>query len=231
MAWGTKKEDPKAAAPDAGPEIKPGDTPKEPEKSVADQIAEALKPFQDRQTALEAELVEARKPRPDPSTPTMVSVLEDEDTAFAQRLTPFLQKQFEIEARLSYADVEKEYKSLGYGDLWEKNRAEIEKELSGAKVVGFDEVKKQWVPIRGNPDFIRNVANMVIGRTILKEGIKYSSKESKFFLEDATGETSFISRKPAETEGLTAKQIAAAKRLKIPLKEYREAAEKLDFVQ
>ena len=229
MGWGTKKEDkPPVAA--TGPELKPGED-KPPDKSIADQIAEAVGPLKETITALQAELTESKKPKVEVKNAEITSVLDDEDAAFNQRLTPILQKQLEMEARMVYQDIKKEYESLGFSDLWKKNELDIVKELDNASLVTFDAEKKQVVPLRGNPNFIRNVADMVIGRSMRKEGVKYSGKENKFYLEDTNGETNFITRQPLETEGLTAKQIAAAKRFGIPVKDYKAAFSKLDVVQ
>lgn len=234
MAWpkilSGDKGEPKAK-PGDNPEVKPGEE-VEPEKTIADQIAEAVGPLKEHITKLEGELAEAKKPKREVAKPEVASVLEDEDAAFNQRLTPILAKQLEIEARIARDDVEREYRQQGFGDLWDNNRKEIEKILSDTDLVRFDVESQRPVPHRGNPDLIRNVVDMVIGRAARKEGIRYSSKDKKFFLEDASsGEPSFISRRAETGAGLTKKQIEAAKRLGIPVEKYKEAASKLNFVQ
>lgn len=234
MAWPkimSGDKTPASAKAGDNPEVKPGETPAE-EKSIADQIAEALGPYQAKVAALETELAEAKRPKKPVETPTVASVLDDEDTAFQQRLTPIMAKQLEIEARIARDDVEKEYRNQGFGDLWEKNRKEIEDTLKGADLVRFDAATNQAVAHRGDPNFIRNVVDMVIGRAARKEGMRYSAKENKFFLEGADGsDPTFIERAKGPGEGLTRKQVEAAKRFGIPTDKYRDAASKLNFVQ
>ena len=235
MAWpkvltGGKDTEPKNKTGD-NPEVKPGDPDAPPEKSVADLIAEAVGPMKDHINKLEADLAEAKKPRVPTTQPEAVSVLDDENAAFNQRLTPILAKQLEIEARIAKDDVEKEYRKQGFGDLWDKNRAEIDKVLLQTDLVRLDPSTQRPVPYRGDYDHIRDVADMVIGRTARKEGIRYDAKENKFFLEDATsGEANFLGKKDV-ARGLTKKQLEAAKRFGIPVEKYRESVDKLDFVQ
>jgi regulator of replication initiation timing len=202
-----------------------------PEKTVAEVIAESLKPLTESVASLTAQVTELKKPAEVKTPIEKKSVLEDEDEAFNQRLTPILAKTLEMEARMAKDDVEKEYKNLGLGDLWDANRKEIDDFLFSTALVSQDANGKP-VPLRGNPEYIRNVADMVIGRTARKSGIRFDGKDKKFFLEDATGDGANLERRhPLEQEGITAKQIAAAKRFGIPIKDYAAAAKKLDFVQ
>src|SRR5258708_10914945 len=102
MAWpklGGNKVD-EGKKPDANPEVKPGDPDAPPEKSVADLIAEAVGPMKEHIAKLETDLAEAKKPRNTSAPADPVSVLDDENAAFNQRLTPILGKQLEIEARI-----------------------------------------------------------------------------------------------------------------------------------
>lgn len=232
MAWPKvltgKTDEPKKGDPN--PEVKPGDPDAPPEKSVADLIAEAVGPLKEHIGKLETDLAEAKKPRPPATQPETVSVLDDENAAFNQRLTPILAKQLEIEARIARDDVEKEYRKQGFGDLWDKNRTEIEKILGDTELVRLDPQSQRPVPFRGDYGHIRDVADMVIGRTARKEGIRYDAKENKFFLEDATsGETNFLGKRDV-AKGLTKKQLEAAKRFGIPVEKYKDSVDKLDFV-
>src|SRR5215468_4797057 len=103
-------------------EVKPGEE-KPPEKTIAEQIAEAVAPFKEGIETMRAELETLRKPKAPPVAPTEpTSVLDDENAAFAQRLTPILAKQWEIEARMVRDEVEKEYEAAGFGDLLKENR-------------------------------------------------------------------------------------------------------------
>jgi hypothetical protein len=229
MAWMktlTKDNEP-PKPPD--PENKPD---KPAEKSLADVIAESLRPVTEQLTSLRSELdsMKAGPPKPAAASPEMTSVLDDENAAFAQRLTPVLARTYEIEARIARDEVEREYRNLGFGDLWEQNRKDIEDFLNNSALVTQDGSGKV-VPLRGDPNFVRNVADMVIGRATRKSGIRYDGKDKRFFLEDATGETNLLAKRPLDGEGLSKKQIEAAKRFGIPVKGYAEAMKKLDFVQ
>lgn len=229
MAWKKMFGDTEKESEVANPEKKPDDKPVE--KSIAEVIADSLKPFSETLASIKSD-VDALKTKPAPKErPETPSVLDDEDGAFATRLTPIMAKQLELEARMAKDDVEREYRNLGFGDLWDENRKEIEDFLAGAALVAQDAQGKP-VPLRGNPDFIRNVADMVIGRTARKGGIRFDGKDKKFFLEDTTGDGGGNSmRRKLDTDGLTQKQIEAAKRFGIPVTEYKKAAGKLDFVQ
>jgi hypothetical protein len=201
-----------------------------PEKSPAELIADALKPVTEGFAAMRGE-IDALKVRTAPKgQPEIPSVLDDEDGAFNTRLTPIMAKTLEMEARLAKDDIEKEYKNLGFGDLWEQNRKDIDAFLSKAALVTTGEDGKP-VALRGNPEYIRNVADMMIGRAAKKGGVKFDGKDNKFFLEDTTGDGTVIVRKEKESEGITKQQLDAAKRFGIPIAEYRKAAGKLNFVQ
>jgi hypothetical protein len=204
---------------------------KPPEKPISEIIAESLKPLSEGMASMRAEL-ESMKTKPAPKEkPEVASVLEDEDAAFNQRLTPIMAKTLEMEARMARQDVEREYRNLGFGDLWDDNRTEIDNFLDKSALVSQDE-RGTPVALRGNPDYIRNVADMIIGRVARKGGIRFDGKDKKFFLEDATGDGGGnLNRKRLDTEGLSNKQIEAAKRFGIPISEYKKAAGKLDFVQ
>jgi len=229
MAWEKIFTKDKKEADLSNPEKKPED--KAPEKPIAEIIAESLKPLTEGMASLRTE-IDGMKAKPAPKERAEVaSVLDDEDTAFAQRLTPIMQKTLEMEARMARTDVETEYRNLGFGDLWEENRKEIDEFLNNSALVSQDAQGKA-VALRGDPNYIRNVVDMVIGRTARKGGIRFDGKDKKFFLEDTTGDGGGnLSRKRLDSEGLTNKQIEAAKRFGIPIAEFAKAAKKLDFVQ
>jgi hypothetical protein len=205
------------------PEKKVADD-KPAEKSVTEIIAESLKPVTEAIAGLQNEIVEMRKPHEKPASVEVPSVLEDENAAFAHRLTPLMAKTFEMEAKMVRDDIEREYRALGFGDLWDQHRAEINKFLDSSDLVSIDKDGKA-VPLRGNSEYVRNVVDMVIGRSARKSGIRFDGKENKFFLEDATGDTP--TRKPLDPEILNPKQIEAAKRFGIPVDDYRKSAKKL----
>lgn len=228
MAWGRKAEEPKPAAGD--PEVKPGEK-KEDEKDIATIIAEALRPYGEQITSMRADLDAMKAPKPVASgAPEIPSVLDDENGAFNARLTPVLAKVYESEAKMVANDVEREYRSAGYGDLWDENRAAINKELENTPLVRQDATTNKIIPHRGDPEYIRKVADMIIGQAVRKGLLKYDGRNKNFFLEDATGDQSIIGRKPLESDGLSKKQIEAAKRFGIPLADFKKAKDRLDFV-
>lgn len=215
------------ASPD--PEVK---NDKPPEKDLATIIAESLAPMNARFEALEGKLntLSAPPAPPKPASAEIPSVLDDENAAFAARLTPVLQHTMEVEAKMVRNDIEREYRAKGFGDLWDEHRKGIEEFLDVTPLVRQDPGGK-IVPHRGDANVVRNVADMFIGKAVRDKGIRFDGKDKRFFLEDATGDTDLLSRRPAENEGLTKKQIEAAKKFGIPVADYKKAAGKLDFVQ
>ena len=230
MAWKKMfgEPDKENEVPDKNVEKKPDDA-KPPEKSPAELIADALKPVTEGFATMRAE-IDALKVRTAPKDrPEVPSVMDDEDAAFNTRLTPIMAKTLELEAKDAKREVEQEYRNLGFGDLWDANRKDIDAFLGQAALVTQNE-KGEPVALRGNPEYIRNVADMMIGRAAKKGGVKYNGKDNQFFLEDTTGDGTVIVRKEKESEGITKKQLEAAKRFGIPIDQYRKAAAKLKFV-
>ena len=215
------------------PEKKVEVTPeKSNEKSVAEIISESLAPFAQRFDKLQQDIDEIRKPKEpvrkvEPAE--RISVLDDEDAAFNQRMTPILQSQLELEARINVRDVKQEYIDAGFGAIWSQNEAEITKTLEGTALVQADGqggVKK----LRGDAQYIRNVADMIIGRAARAGGVRFDGTKKTFFLEGANGGETAGGSKGAETEGLTAKQVKLANRLGIPLDKFKQTVGKLEFV-
>jgi hypothetical protein len=229
MAWKMfEKEKKEEEVPNPNPEKKLEEKP--PEKSPAELIADAMKPITEGFATMKAE-IDALKVKTTPKNqPEVPSVLDDEDGAFNTRLTPIMARQLEMEARLAKDDVEKEYRQLGFGDLWDENRKAIDDFLSATALVTQDKDGKP-IAYRGNPEFIRNVADMMIGRAAKKGGVKFDGKDKKFFLEDTTGDGTIITKKVKENEGFTKKQLDAAKRFGVSEADYRKAANRLNFVQ
>ena len=213
------------------PEKKVEVTPeKSNEKSVAEIISESLAPFAQRFDKLQQDIDEIRKPPARKVEPTeRISVLDDEDAAFNQRMTPILQSQLELEARINVRDVKQEYIDAGFGAIWSQNEAEITKTLEGTALVQADGqggVKK----LRGDAQYIRNVADMIIGRAARAGGVRFDGTKKTFFLEGANGNENAGGSRGAETEGLTAKQVKLANRLGIPLDKFKQTVGKLEFV-
>ena len=233
MAWPTKlfpkSDESKKETEVPNPEKKPDEKAKEPEKSPAELIAESLKPLTDAVAGLRAEFDDLRVRTTPKDKREITSVLENEDEAFNQRMTPIMVRTLELEAKQNMRDIESEYRKAGYGDLWDENRKDIEDHLSKTQLVTNND-KGEVVPLRGNPDLIRNVADMMIGRAVKKGGVKFDGKDKKFFLEDATGDETVITRKEKATDGITKSQLRAASRFGVPIEDYKKAAAKLKFV-
>lgn len=218
------------------PEIKPGEATKPPEKTPAELIAEsvgaavteAFKPITAKLNEFDTRLAEAtKKPEPrqqTPEHPETPSVLDNEDLAFATRLTPFLLRQYEVEAKMARNEIKSEYVAKGWGDVWAANEAEISAVLDGSPVVGGD-----GKPVRGNLSYIRNVVDMVIGRAAQKAGLKFGGKDRGFFVETAGGESNGAGSGPVD-DGLTADQRRVFNRMKVPLDKAKETVSKLKFV-
>src|SRR5205807_1312340 len=122
-----------------------------PQKTPAEMIAEALKPvtdgftkFNERLDAFEQKFV-AKPEKPETREnyePT--SVLDNEDAAFSQRLTPVFLRQLELEARVVKSDIKAEYTRAGYGDLWDQFEKEIDDVLNGSQLATTD---ASWEPL------------------------------------------------------------------------------------
>ena len=208
----------------------PATPPATPEKSIAEIISESLRPFQENVAALRQDIEALKTPKEvvkrEPTE--RISVLDDEDAAFNQRMTPLLQSQLELEARINVRDVKQEYVDAGFGDIWRQNEGEITKTLEGTALVqpdGQGGVKK----LRGDAQYIRNVADMIIGRAARAGGVRFDGAKKTFFLEGANSGEAAGGSKDAATEGLTAKQVKLANRLGIPLDEMKKTVGKLEF--
>src|SRR4029077_18615044 len=135
-----------------------------------------------------------------------ISVLDDEDAAFNQRMTPILQSQLEMEARMNTRDVKQEYVDSGFGDLWRQYEGEITKTLDGTALVSPDG-NGGFKKLRGDSQYIRNVADMILGRAARTSGVRFDGNKKTFFLEGANSNESTSGPTSKETEGLTAKQV------------------------
>jgi hypothetical protein len=233
MAWPkmfTQDDKEKKETVVADPEKKVDAKDKTPaEKSPAELIAEALKPVTDGFATLRAEIDELKVKTTPKDKHEVASVLDNEDEAFNQRLTPIMVKTLELEAKDAKREVEAEYRKAGYADLWEENRKDIDDFLNTAQLVTTN-AKGEVIPLRGSPEFIRNVADMMIGRAVKKQGVKFDGKDKKFFLEDATGDETVVTRRATERDGLTKKNLQAAARFGISVDDYKKAVAKLKFV-
>src|SRR5260221_11578127 len=133
MAWPFNRQTEESKVTD--PEKKP--EPTSNEKSVAEMISESLAPFGQRFDKLQQDIDALRAPKESVRTVSAekISVLDDEDAAFNQRMGPMLQSQLEMEARMNTREVKQEYVDAGFGDLWRQHEKGIESTLKGAALV------------------------------------------------------------------------------------------------
>jgi len=224
--WDKANSDPTNANPD--PANKDANTNASANQtSPAELIAEALKPFGEQFTQLNQRLStieENSRPKPKPvEVAELTSVYEDENAAFNQRLTPIAMRQLELEARMVRDDVRREYDDLGFGDMWKQYAGEIDQFLSGSPLVTAD-----GKSLRGDPAYIRNVVDMVLGRAARTKGLKFNGKEQNFFLESAGGNASDSGS--TANDGLTDKQRKVFERMGVPVADGKKTMDKLTFI-
>jgi hypothetical protein len=154
-------------------EVKPPEAPSQ--DALLAKMAELLSPLQtsikeisDRQTAYEAE--RTRKPEPVAGDPT--SIFEDEGKAFAERIGPLAVETVLMRAKMAQNEILGEYSD------WQEFFPQIKTELSNAPV----SVKADAA---GWERYVRNVADMVIGREGRKSGLKRNN--NSFVLESGGG--------------------------------------------
>lgn len=235
MAWPNlfKKGEPMPTPPN--PEVKPAENPPKNEKSVAEMIAESLKPAldalaQQRQDIEEIKQRTAPKPKEPPKPTEIPSVLDDENAAFSVRMAPVMQRQLELEARQARNDVKLEYMELGVGDLWKEYEKEIDAQLLSSSLVRQRIEDGQLVPQRGDPQFIRNTVDMIFGRAAREKGIRFNGEKKTFFLEGASGGMEGAPPSEAAIEGLTPKQVAFAKKIGLSPDQMKKSVSRLEFV-
>jgi hypothetical protein len=208
------------------PEVKPL------EKTAAELIAEALNPFIEGQRQFQTNLNErlqkleeqtAKPParEPDPGQP--VSVLDDENAAFAQRMTPLYARQLELESRIVKTDIKAEYVAAGYGDLWAKFAKDIDETVDKSPLV-----TAEGKPFRGDPQYIRNVVDMIMGRAARNAGMRFDGKDKGFFLESASSGPEL--GKGPEADGMSEAQRRLLTKMKVPLDQAKDVIKKLHFV-
>lgn len=225
MGWFQNPDAANAENSQEKPNVEAGAKP--PEKTAAELIAEQFGPLKDTLTNLVARLdsieENTKKPPVRVENPEMISVLDNEDAAFAQRVGPVMLRQFEIEARIVRDEIRREYTKAGYGEVWEQFEDKINKVLEGTPVVRPD--GKAW---RGDPDYIRNTVDMIFGRAAREAGIQFGGKSKGFFLESTSGATG-ESRVP-ENDGLSNDQRRVMGRMKISADDMKKVMAKLKFV-
>jgi hypothetical protein len=203
---------------------------KSPAELIAESLSAALKPVLERFDAQDKrfETLEAqtkpREPKPATNLEEPVSVLDDEGLAFAQRLTPLMARQFELESSVVRDRIFREYRDSGYGDLLSQFEGEITQLLDSAPLVTSD-----GKPLRGDPQYIRNVIDMLFGRKARAGGMRFDGKSKGFFLEPAGG-SSNPGAQHDEMGGLTEGQRKVMDRMGIPLEDAKKVIKKLHFV-
>lgn len=184
-------------------------------ESVSNAVRAAVGPLNERISSLQQKLEEAGKPKEaaqtQPNQPT--SFFDDEDKAFRERLEPSLQLQLDTRAELMKDRVKAEY-----GEIWTQFADEIDQTLKGSPI-----------QLRADPVYIRNVADMVIGRKARENGFRFDAANKKFFIEDASGDNG--KNAPAtDDSGLTEKQRRVFERMGVPIERAKEVVKSLEFV-
>jgi hypothetical protein len=219
--------DDKAKTVEEGDNKPPTSADAPPAKTPAEIIAESLKPLAEGFTKLNARLdtlEQNTRPRPKSETPPeQISVLDDENAAFAQRIGPVMLRQLELEARVVKNDIKAEYASAGYGELWAQFETEINQVIDGSPIVS-----PEGRAVRGDPQYIRNVVDMVMGRNARKAGMRFDGKSKGFFLE--TGGSGADGSKPPVNDGLNDGQRKVFSRMKVSMDDAKKVMSKLKFV-
>jgi hypothetical protein len=172
---------------------------------IAESMGEALRPVVEGQAAINARLEKvetatARPARPEAESaqPQRISIFDDEQGALTQAMAPLAAQTLTIEAKMIRNEVQAEYVSKGYGQLWTEYEKEIDGILEGTSLVSADGTRK----LRGDKAYIYNVVDMVFGRHAREAGIKFGGKDKGFFIESAGGDTGNLSN-GSQGDGLT----------------------------
>lgn len=175
MAWFEKK-------PDAKPEDKSdGDLLIEKLTGVIDAklspINAELADSKKRWESLEASVAAPPKKEPPADPPARISVLDNEDEAFAQRLGPLAYQNAVLSARLTENDIFAEMKESGWSELL----PEVRKHLENTPIQRKAQADYQ--------QYVRNVMKMVVGDKALTSGLRMNQSDKTFYLESAKTHT------------------------------------------
>ena len=204
-------------------EKKPGEPDKPEEKPVektesekqAELIAQSIKdsfaPINERFAALEQKLEGMRQPERPAPNPEKISVLDDEDGAFAQRQGPIIEATLETRADFVKREIKDQNK-----EAFQQFGKEIEDELS-----------KSPVQARCIAKYVQNVVDMVLGRKLKELGYRLDTTSGRFFAEDSGGSGLDT---PVEQDGLNADQRAFLTKQGIPLDRGKEMLKHLRIV-
>jgi hypothetical protein len=227
MTWPFDKENPPNpdASKNEGAEKK-GE--KSPAEIIAESLSAGLKPVTDTLSALSTRLdaIESNTKKPERKADPVeaISVLDDENAAFAQRMTPMLLRQLELESRVVKNDIKAEYAAAGYGDLWAQFETEINSVLESSPLVNGE-----GKTMRGDPQYVRNVVDMIMGRAARKAGMRFDGKSKGFFLETA-GNNGGEGRNETVSDGLSDGQRKVFGRMKVSTDDAKKVMAKLKFV-
>jgi len=162
-----KKDEPPAAKPE---EKAPPQAPSA--EDLLAKMSELLSPLSqklDSQSERLAALEEARKPAP-PANPEIPSVLDNEDAAFRERLTPLAVETINLRSRMVEREVLDELE--GFSEFL----PEIKKELANTSV--------QVKAMPNYEAYVRNVVDMIVGREARKGGLRRDKQ--RFILEEGS---------------------------------------------
>lgn len=125
---------------------------------------------EETRTRLQA-IEDSGKKREEQKPAEMVSVIDNEDAAFAQRLGPLAVEQVKLSARMVERDILDEMKEQGWGD----QIPDVREYLAKVPLVN-----------KSSPEYeaqVRNVVDMTIGKAARSNGLK--RRGNSFILEDA----------------------------------------------
>jgi hypothetical protein len=187
-------------------------------------LTSAIGEIKTRQEAFEARFQQKTQAQEPTQPRTRTSIFDDEDMAIAERVAPLYQQNLELEASMVRDRVRSEYISKGYGPVWEQFSERINSLLDAAALIDNSGKK-----LRGDPAYIRNVVNMVIGEAATAAGLKFGGKDKGFFLESASGGDGSSTTTPV-ADGMTEGQRKVFARMKVPVAEAQKTIGRLKFV-
>jgi hypothetical protein len=169
--WGDKKKEEVIIPDEKKVEAPPALT----ADDIAAKMSALLDPFKASIENIDKRLTaaeEARKPKEQSKSDEQVSVLDDENAAFNQRLGPLAIETIKTNARLTEREVLDEVRDKGLTDF-------------------IPQIKEQFgntpIQVKADPNYERychNVVDMIVGREAQKGGLK--AKGNRFILEDSS---------------------------------------------
>jgi hypothetical protein len=199
-------------------------------KLIADSITSAMAPVlaHNQQMAQRLDAIDAqtkRPAKPEVTEPqTRISVFDDEAGAIAQYTTPLLQRQLEFEASVKFDQIKAEYSQRGYGEVLQKFGTEINSFIENSPLVGTD-----GKFLRGHPQYIRNVIDMIIGREASKQGLRFDGAKDRGFFIEAAGNGSEANGNGVSQpgQGMTDSQRNMFKKMGVPMEAAQKTIDKM----